>query len=103
MINKNTTIIFRVEEEEKMRLVQDAQMAGLPLAELVRSYIAGKKVASKVDYALINELRRQGGLLKSNFATLRSAKASEQTLKKQEVLLKDMKLLIEKISKNISQ
>lgn len=54
----------RVTPEEKARLQEDADLAGLSVSELVRRRYFGKPILASTDRAMIRELRRIGGLLK---------------------------------------
>lgn len=56
---------LRVTEEELTQLREDADLAGLSLSELVRRRYFGMPIIASADEAMIRELRRQGGLLKS--------------------------------------
>ena len=57
-------LTVRVTRDEKSRLRADAEVAGLTVSELVRRRYFGRPIVSKADLVAINELRRQGGLLK---------------------------------------
>jgi hypothetical protein len=57
-------INVRVAPGEKLRLRADADAAGVSVSEVVRRRYFGKPLISKVDSAMIKELRRVGGLLK---------------------------------------
>jgi len=57
-------LTVRVTREEKERLRADSEAAGLTISELVRRRYFGRPIVSKADLMMINELRRQGGLLK---------------------------------------
>lgn len=50
--------------EEKERLKDDADMAGLSMSALVRARYFGRPVIANADAVMIKELRRIGGLLK---------------------------------------
>ena len=50
--------------EEKERLQDDADMAGLSMSALVRARYFGRPVIANADEVMIKELRRIGGLLK---------------------------------------
>ena len=54
----------RVTPEEKARLQEDADLAGLSVSELVRRRYFGKPIVASTNRAMIRELRRIGGLLK---------------------------------------
>ena len=57
-------ITLRLTAEEKTRLVEIADVAGLSVSELVRRRALGKPILASVDLAMIREVRRLGGLLK---------------------------------------
>src|SRR6185312_758797 len=54
----------RVAPAEKVRLRDLAAVAGMPVAELVRTRALGRPVIPRTDRTTIRELRRLGGLLK---------------------------------------
>ena len=54
----------RLTSEEKERLRDDADMAGLSMSALIRARYFGRPVVAHADQVLIKELRRLGGLLK---------------------------------------
>ncbi len=54
----------RLTSEEKERLRDDADMAGLSMSALIRARYFGRPVVAHADQVLIKELRRVGGLLK---------------------------------------
>jgi hypothetical protein len=58
---------FRCTKEEKLEIREQAEAAGLGDSEYLRRRALGKKVMSKSDAVLINELRRLGGLQKHLF------------------------------------
>lgn len=58
------TLRVRVTPEEKARLQEEADLAGLSVSELVRRRSFGKPILASTDRAMIRELRRIGGLLK---------------------------------------
>jgi hypothetical protein len=75
----------RVAPVEKAQLRAIADMAGVPVAELVRLRALGRHVLSRTDATTIRELRRLGGLLKkvhtdSGGAYSRETAAALQTL-----------------------
>ncbi len=104
-MNKNRyieVIRVRATKEEKANLAVNAKLAGISVSALIRKKIKGIRVVPKVELLLINELRRQGGLLKNNFHTIRNAEFSQDEkiglLQSQERLLFEMNQLIQKIS-----
>jgi hypothetical protein len=57
-------IAVRVTAAEKVRLQEDALVAGLTVSALVRRRYFGRPVVASTDMTTIRELRRIGGLLK---------------------------------------
>lgn len=55
---------LRMTPTEKLRLRDDAQLAGLTMSELIRRRTFGRTVTASADLATVRELRRLGGLLK---------------------------------------
>lgn len=55
---------FRTDTETARYIREDAQIAGMSVGRYLRHKISGQHVSSKYDLQLLNELRRQGGLLK---------------------------------------
>ena len=81
----NLLLTFRVTAEEKARLEQQADMAGLSVsAYLRRRFFGGRPLIAHTDAMMIRELRRIGGLLKHNFETLRQSGAGVDMLERQE-------------------
>ena len=54
----------RLTSEEKEKLREDAQCAGLSVSALIRARYLGRPIVADTDRATIRELRRLGGLLK---------------------------------------
>ena len=81
-------VTVRVSPEEKARLEQQADMAGLSVsAYLRRRFFGGRPLIALIahtDAMMIRELRRIGGLLKHNFETLRQSGAGVDMLEQQE-------------------
>ena len=78
-------VTVRVSPEEKARLEQQADMAGLSVsAYLRRRFFGGRPLIAHTDAMMIRELRRIGGLLKHNFETLRQSGAGADMLERQE-------------------
>ena len=94
----NILISLRVTGEEKTRLVEQAEIAGLSLSEYMRRRFFGGRIAAYTDLTTIAELRRIGGLLKHNFETLRQAKAPPDVFERQEDALRNLIWAIQKIS-----
>ena len=91
---------IRLTDYEDDRLIAQADIAGLSMAEyLRRRFFGGRPIVAYADTRAINELRRVAGLLKNNFETLRQADAPKDCFKKQEEALRMLTTAIEKISK----
>lgn len=65
--NLETRIEFRVTEEERGKILEQAEASGLSVSEYVRRRVLGRRVDSVTDVRMLSELRRQGGLLKKVF------------------------------------
>ena len=61
---KKTNFIFRLTEKEKDFIHAQAEAAGLPASEYVRAIALGHEIRTQADVAVLNELRRLGGLCK---------------------------------------
>ena len=61
----DTKIDVRLTSEEKMRLQEDAYLAGMSMSALVRARYFGRPIIANTDQVMIRELRRLGGLLKN--------------------------------------
>ncbi|HGO6081601.1 TPA: ribbon-helix-helix protein, CopG family [Burkholderia cenocepacia] len=57
-------IAVRLTPEEKKRLKEDADLAGVSVSELVRRRYFGRPIVASADMVMVRELRRVGGLLK---------------------------------------
>jgi hypothetical protein len=60
-------VTIRLTQTEKNILIEEADLAGLTTAELIRRRYFGKPIVAATDAATIRELRRIGGLLKHIF------------------------------------
>jgi len=58
-------IAVRLTAQEKQRLAQDAEMAGLSMSALVRARYFGRKIVANTDLVMINHLNRLTGMLKT--------------------------------------
>lgn len=95
----NVWITFRATPEEKNRLMEQADSAGLSISEYMRrKNFGGRPLVAQTDLTMIGELRRIGGLLKHNFETLRQGNAGPELLKMQEEALRKLARVIEKIA-----
>jgi hypothetical protein len=64
----------RLTAEEDARLKQQAEAAGISVAEYMRRcFFGGRPIVAKTDDQMIRELRRMGGLLKHHFEAVRTA------------------------------
>ena len=91
-------VTIRVTSEEKTRLTEQAEMAGLSLSEYMRlRFFGGRPLVAHTDAPLVRELRRIGGLLKHHFETLRLAGASVTVLVQQEEALRKLVSAIDRI------
>ncbi len=90
-------VTIRVTDMEKARLMEQADIAGLSLSEYARRRFFGGTIAACTDVKTVGELRRIGGLLKHNFATLRQVNAPRGIMEKQEEALRKLVWLIQKI------
>lgn len=60
----DAVVNVRLTTDEKLRLENDADIAGISMSELVRARYFGRPVVANVNLVMIKELRRLGGLLK---------------------------------------
>lgn len=60
----DAVINVRLTSDEKMKLKEDADLAGLSMSELVRRRYFGRPIIASSDAIMLKELRRLGGLLK---------------------------------------
>lgn len=90
-------VTIRVTEREKTRLTEQADIAGLSVSEYMRRRFFGGTIAAYTDLRTVGELRRIGGLLKHNFATLRQANVPPGILEQQEDTLRKLVWMIQKI------
>ena len=92
-------VTIRVTLEEKNRLLQQADIAGLSLSEYMRRrFFGGRPLIAQADATMVGELRRVGGLFKNNFKTLRQGKVDPQWGQKMEYALRSLAVVLEKIS-----
>lgn len=89
---------FRFTDYEDAYLVEQSGVAGVSISEYGRRRIfGGRPLVAHADLMVVRELRRIGGLLKSNFETLRQGKVDPEWRQKQEYALRSLAGLIEKI------
>ncbi len=60
----DAVINVRLTAAEKVKLKEDADLAGLSMSELVRRRYFGKPILASADAVMLKELRRLGGLVK---------------------------------------
>ena len=60
---RNVRLYLRVNEDEHEAIKGKAKLSGLSVSEYARRLALGFKVCSKFDFNVLNELRRQGGLI----------------------------------------
>lgn len=58
-------INVRLTPAEKIRLQEDADIAGMSMSELVRARYFGKPIIANADAVMIKQLNRIGGLLRT--------------------------------------
>lgn len=64
---KDAILKMRLPADEKSFIRQQAEAAGLPASAYVRALATGNVIRTKTDVAVLNELRRLGGLCKHLF------------------------------------
>lgn len=67
-VRLDAIVNVRLTADEKADLVRQAAEAGLSVSELVRRRALGRRVDTALDRAMLNEVRRLGGLFKAAFA-----------------------------------
>ena len=60
----DSKIDVRLTKDEKEKIAEDADLAGMSMSALIRSRYFGRPVIANTDRVMIKELRRLGGLLK---------------------------------------
>ena len=60
-------INIRVTPQERNKIQEQAEVAGLSISEYIRRRVYGRYVPSRIEKRMLSELRRQGGLLKYIF------------------------------------
>ena len=90
---------LRLSDYEDLRLKDQAAVAGLSVSEYMRQLFYGTSpILAHTDMRMIRELCRQGGLIKSNFGTLRDAGASPELMEYMEELLRKIGNAIDRIA-----
>lgn len=89
---------IRVTRAEKLRLTNQAELAGISLAEYMRrNFFGGKPLVAHTDLKVFMELRRIGGLLKHNFVLLRETRSPEALYENMNHAFYELKTLLRKI------
>ncbi len=60
-------INIRVTPQERNKIQEQAEVAGLSISEYIRRRVYGRYIPSRIEKRMLSELRRQGGLLKYIF------------------------------------
>ena len=68
---------IRLTDDEKAQIVEEAEVAGLPMAELGRRRLFGRPIIAKADEVMLKECRRIGGLIKHTFNESKGVHAAE--------------------------
>ena len=90
---------LRLSGYEESRLKDQAAVAGITVSEYMRRLLlGGGPILASTDVRMIRELLRMGGLLKSNFTTLRQAGASPELVEHQEEVLRKIGQAIERLA-----
>lgn len=90
-------VTLRYKEEDYQKLHEQSSFAGISLSELIRRKSQGGRIIAQTDEITVRELRRLGGLLKSNFTTLRESGVSKEIIILQEQTLSQIIFTIDKI------
>jgi hypothetical protein len=85
---------LRLTPEEKERLRDESELAGLTMSEFVRRRAFGRPVVAATDLVMVRELRRVGGLLKLVHSESQGA-YSERTM----AALSDLRACIARVGK----
>jgi hypothetical protein len=88
-----SVVNVRLTTAEKEHLKEEANLAGLTVSALVRRRAFGRPIIASADAAMIRELRRLGGLLKSIYTSSHKAYAAETA-----AALTEVKKYIKKLS-----
>ena len=93
----NIRFTIRLTQHEKMSLYDQADISVLYVSEYMLLLFFVGTIAAYTDLRTVGELRRIGGLLKHNFATLRQANVPPGILEQQEDTLRKLVWMIQKI------
>ena len=92
-------VTIRLLADEKQRLVEQADVAGLSLSEYVRRRVfGGRPIVARTTLAVVAELRKLGGLLKGHFNLLRENGASQEIFAVMENTLRNLSWAIQKLT-----
>jgi hypothetical protein len=58
-------VTLRLALDEKQKLMQDAELAGISVSEVIRRHYFGKPIIASANVSMIRELRRMGALMKN--------------------------------------
>lgn len=74
---KVTTLKVRLTIAEKVRIFEQADLAGISASEFMRMCAQNKEIFSSTDLTMLREMRRLGGLLKHVHVTSNGAYSSQ--------------------------
>jgi hypothetical protein len=77
MAERRWRICARLNDEEREGLFTQAEASRLTVSEFFRRCLRNKRITSKADLLVLNELRRLGGLLKHIHLETRGAYAED--------------------------
>ena len=60
----NKSRLIRLTEEQEAFIIEQAKASGLTFSEFIRRRALGKRIVSKADLQLINQVSKLGGLMK---------------------------------------
>lgn len=78
--NMGERIYFRLSTEEKNEIKVLAEQCLIPVSTYLRRSALQRRIVSKTDYLMLNELRRQGGNLRNLLTKLEGGKDKELAL-----------------------
>ena len=92
-------LTIRLSAKEKQWVAEQASIAGLSQSGYLRRQVFhGRPILALTDEIVLRELRRLGGLLKSNFVTLRQADCDPALQQSMEQTLNDIRVALMCIS-----
>lgn len=98
-------LTFRVSQEEKKHIEEQASFVSLSLSEYMRRRMFGgrpviaRPTGGRTDEALLRELRRVGGLLKHNFEVVRQADGDGTHLREMNDAFRQLVACISRVNK----